>query len=465
MADVHLTKLKLIDYSCGRLSSQENETVEQHLENCPACQELFDQVSRVDCTRSLPLPREETPVKDWIGEHGNGTYRLVRLLGSGGMADVWEAYKSSDDAKTRFALKIIRPETRSDLLHRELRNLELLKPIEHSSIVVVYAVEVQHRCISMELLKGLTLRERIERCGRIESPLELLRIAEDIVDALSTLHPIIQHKDIKLSNIALARRQGAQERAIIFDFGISTTDEMDITVGGTPGNRDPDVEGIARNRVERRRSEDFYSVGKVIYEMLNGIDPHFEKGDLLREPKSGTRYREIAELVPWLCGNERPHEAGPVLKKLESLQKSMSRQILPIAKNALNTCREVTFQWMKQEQSRSFAITRDNLRTHRFEQARLLDDLEVGAQEIAELCQGIGHLLFVLTVGDPPDKGSFGEFARKRGVDLPSEFLRLVESLTAKNRDLRPQSLAELDDGLYRLLRQLEDSNQYTRKS
>ena len=197
-------------------------------------------------------------------------YRVVGLLGRGGMGEVYRA----DDLKLGqpLALKFL-PERLADdsdvltFFHNEVR---LARQIAHPNICRVYDIgEIggQH-FLSMEYVDGEDLASLLRRIGRLP-PDKGLAIARQMVAGLAAAHERgILHRDLKPANVMLDGR--GQVR--IMDFGLAclseTTGEQEF-IAGTPPYMAP--EQLAGEPVTVR--SDLYSLGLVLYEMLTGQRP------------------------------------------------------------------------------------------------------------------------------------------------------------------------------------------------
>ena len=220
-------------------------------------------------------------------------YRIVEKLGGGGMGVVYEA----DDLKLgrRVAIKFLLPNLAADAaaLLRFEQEARAASALDHPSICTVYEVD-EHEgkaFIVMQLLRGQTLRERIEtREGRCPFAInELLAFAVEIAEGLQAAHQKgIIHRDIKPENIFITE----QGHAKILDFGVAKlierteadgltsqdahdgeTHSLGLTLSGkavgTAAYMSP--EQVRGEKLDGRT--DLFSFGLVLYEMATGVRP------------------------------------------------------------------------------------------------------------------------------------------------------------------------------------------------
>ena len=205
----------------------------------------------------------------------SGRYRVGRLLGAGGMADVHEG----EDLRLQrpVALKILRPELGHDLDVRRRFEAEArwAANLSHPNIVAVYDVgeDAEQAYLVMELLPGRTLADRI-RTGPLPEP-EAVGVIRQVLAALASAHAAgVLHRDIKPANILLATDGTAK----VVDFGIAKaldpqggpTDQTAVNlVVGTPSY-------VAPERMQGEPASvasDLWAVGAVLYEALTGDRP------------------------------------------------------------------------------------------------------------------------------------------------------------------------------------------------
>jgi eukaryotic-like serine/threonine-protein kinase len=209
-----------------------------------------------------------------------GDYRVVRLLARGGMGRVYEAEHVTTGLLV--ALKLPDAATSSDALAMRRFRAEgrLLDSVRHPNIVRVFEVGFEQDCpyIVMELLRGETLRAKMERQGSL-SRAEVVQLFIPICDAVATLHDAgIVHRDLKLCNVMLTERS-SELVPMILDFGIS----KDLVAGGTLGLQTQSGAFVGTPRYLSPEQtlnpkaasplSDQYAVGIMLYECFTGRSP------------------------------------------------------------------------------------------------------------------------------------------------------------------------------------------------
>ncbi len=207
-----------------------------------------------------------------------GRYRLVRLLGRGGMGEVWQARNES--VGRDFALKVLTArEGREGDRKRLLREARAAGQLRHPNIVEIFDAAVDEQVgpyLVMELLEGCSLARALQ--GRSALPLGLtLSVGRTIAGALHVAHETgVTHRDLKPANIFVHRgREGVVLKLV--DFGISkmhAVDEEQLTIEGmvlgSPLTMSPE-QAVGRSDVDRRT--DLWSLGALLYRMVTGRFP------------------------------------------------------------------------------------------------------------------------------------------------------------------------------------------------
>ena len=255
-----------------------------------------------------------------------GHYKIVGLLGAGGMGTVWEAEDA--DLGRRVAVKVLSTSLQDDLptLERFKREARAASALNHPGICTVYAIE-QHEgrpFIVMELIKGSTLAERMGR-QRVEIH-QLLDYGIQIADALESAHSKgIAHRDLKPANLMLNDRGQLK----ILDFGLAKVEAAAVSRGEevsqlvTEAKTGPlTVAGTVMGTVhymspEQTRGQltdsrtDLFSLGAVLYQMATGEMPFQGDTDaVVYDAIMNRNPKPLAEVIP-----SAPAELGQILEK------------------------------------------------------------------------------------------------------------------------------------------------------
>ena len=271
------------------------------------------------------------------GKVVSGRFQIVRFIGRGGMGEVYEA--KDLELGAHVALKTIRPEIAWDprTLARFKQEIQLARHVTHRNVCRMYDLE---HCrpdnkgqpditfLTMELLEGETLAERLSRRGRVRVE-EALTLVCQMGEGLAAAHEVgVVHRDFKPGNVMLVRQKASDAgastpsqqstqsvdqvlvvaspppaclRAVITDFGLarvttpffaSESSAPSLSVSGhlvgTPAYMAP--EQLAGR--EATPAADIYALGLVMYEMVTGKRP-FPDDILLGGP-----YQRLAQRPP-----------------------------------------------------------------------------------------------------------------------------------------------------------------------
>jgi serine/threonine protein kinase len=197
-------------------------------------------------------------------------YEILRLLGRGGMGEVYEARDTK--LQRRVALKFIAPGLSADVASAQRFEREALSAaaLSHPHIATLYALEHDGRAvfIAMELITGGSLRERMAQ-GPFAIP-DALAIARDVAAALAHAHRRgIAHRDIKPENL-MFNEEGAVK---VMDFGLAhavQASRLTLT-GSTLGTAAYMAPESTRGAIGA--PADVFALGVVLYEMMTGALP------------------------------------------------------------------------------------------------------------------------------------------------------------------------------------------------
>ena len=197
-------------------------------------------------------------------------YEVISHIGVGGMADV---YKGKDHKLNRFvAIKVLKDEFRNDrnFVSKFRAEAQAAARLAHPNVVNVYDVgdEDGINYIIMELVEGITLKNYIERKGKL-TVRETTSIAIQVAMGIEAAHNInIVHRDIKPQNIIISR----EGKVKVTDFGIAKVASSNTISSVTMGSVHYTSPEQARGGYSDAKS-DIYSLGIVMYEMITGRVP------------------------------------------------------------------------------------------------------------------------------------------------------------------------------------------------
>ncbi len=249
---------------------------------CPACL-MSGALKQPDPDEMVtPLPLGESPAPDTSPPHCSagrfprefGGYRLLGLLGRGGMGTVYEAEQIATGR--RVALKLLEQQLDSpDMRKRFLREGRLAAGVSHPNSLYIFGSEEIEGvpAITMEIAGSGTLKDKLKKRGPLPVPEAVDAILDIIAGLESAFTAGILHRDIKPSNCFVSPDGSAK----IGDFGLSVStlardDSYATATGvimGTPAYASP--EQLRGDDLDVRA--DIYSVGATLYTLLTGRAP------------------------------------------------------------------------------------------------------------------------------------------------------------------------------------------------
>ena len=265
--------------------------------------------ARFDVSATVDGPGSGSGLSDSSSHHGRflpgtklaGRYRIVSLLGRGGMGEVYRA----DDLRLgqTVALKFLPPELAKDpkrleYFHNEVR---LARQVSHPNVCRVYDLgEVEgQQFISMEYIDGEDLKALLQRIGRLPKD-KGIQIAQQLCAGLAVAHAKgVLHRDLKPANIMI----DGQGHVRVTDFGLATaTSDGEPIVGmsGTPAYMAP--EQLLRG--ETSVQSDLYSLGLILYEVFTGTAAH--------QPNSLAELRQLHE------ASSKPSRPSKVVEDMDA---------------------------------------------------------------------------------------------------------------------------------------------------
>jgi len=204
-----------------------------------------------------------------------GSYKIIKKIGSGGMAKVYLAVHQ-DVPNLKVILKILSDPRLGERFRHEADKLALLDGHSHICRIKHFFNHGEDTVIAMEYIDGITLDEKIKNEGKLPTE-ESLQIISDVLDILDFAHQKgICHRDIKPSNIMIDKKGQVK----IIDFGIAKAEtDPNLTVAGsacgTPAYMAP--EQFTPTQDTNYTLVDIYAAGTTLYTILTGECPF--KGD------------------------------------------------------------------------------------------------------------------------------------------------------------------------------------------
>ena len=278
-------------------------------------------------------------------------YRVLKLLGSGGMSEVFLA--EDRDLHRRVALKVLKECAGGDAARlRLLREARLASQLSHQAIAVIYEVSemekdgARRNFIAMEYIEGETLKAYVER-NAVPLP-RILELVRQVAEALAAAHERgVVHRDVKPSNVMVSEAGHVK----VLDFGVaayvppagSSDDTWSVFASGAgapPGSLLGTIAYMSPEQALGRDVDgrsDIFSLGVVLYELLTGQVPFrganaLEVIDAIRhaEPATlagrGAVPAPLDGLVRRMLAKEpadRPASMREVARELETIERAL----------------------------------------------------------------------------------------------------------------------------------------------
>ncbi|MBW2263793.1 MAG: serine/threonine protein kinase, partial [Deltaproteobacteria bacterium] len=268
---------------------------------------------------------------DLTGQRIADRYDVIRLLGEGGMGQVYEARHVALDKQVAIKFLFMELAEDEELLARFRREARITAALRHANIVEVMDFGVTDEGLPwlvMEYLAGESLQEILEREERLSIP-AARKIMAQMLSGLAEAHAqSIIHRDLKPDNVYLDEIKGQGTVVKLLDFGISKITDRDEkenlqltktgVVMGTPNYMSPEhVMGSADLDVRA----DIYACGTILFEMLTG-----------RRPFEGETHNEVVVRI-----------MGDPIPDMTSLRSDIPQTLVDIVLKALAREREGRF--------------------------------------------------------------------------------------------------------------------------
>jgi serine/threonine-protein kinase len=214
-----------------------------------------------------------------IGTELNSQYRILRLVGGGGMAWVYQVEELPSGSGILWALKELRPQTQNQAERESARKLfeqeaRLLRDLDHVNIpkIADFFEDAGRACLVMEFIWGESLEKRLEAANAPLLETDVLQWAIQLCDALDYLHtrqPPIIFRDMKPSNVMVTNTGLIK----LIDFGIARTYKVgkkrDTVAMGSENYAAPEQWG--KGQTDAR--SDVYGLGATVYHLLANMAP------------------------------------------------------------------------------------------------------------------------------------------------------------------------------------------------
>src|SRR4051794_31480528 len=252
--------------------------------DCPACHQSNVDGARFCAKCGALLPAATSEQDSLLGQIVGGRYRIVKMLGEGGMGRVYVAEQQMGTNVRKVAVKTLQAQYAKDqqVLARFHRECGTVSELEHPNTIQFFdfgQTSDGQLYIAMEYVQGQSLSDAL-RPGPLQ-PDRVLRILAQVCGSLEEAHGRgIVHRDLKPDNVILTTRAGQADFVKVLDFGIAKrseakdqAQEQKLTqqgmVLGTPPYMSP--EQFTGKELDAR--SDIYSLAVMAYEMLTGRLP------------------------------------------------------------------------------------------------------------------------------------------------------------------------------------------------
>ncbi len=287
--DTHVDEKAGVAYLSGGIDDEGAERLERHIDGCASCRGLVEGLAAAmqrDTAAQAPAALQpaakvEPPVP---GDVIDGKFRIVSVLGQGGMGAVYKA--EHIQLNHMVALKFMLPKltTNPVAARRFLREARAVVRLETPYVARVFDLGTLPNgaaYLVMEYLEGETVHALLQRRRRLE-PREALQLVREAALGLEVAHQAgIVHRDIKPQNLFLVRARGPDAAHVkVLDFGVARSHNPAIEQGlgtisstallvGSPLYMAPEQ----LSGVRQAPSIDVWALGVVLYELVTGRPP------------------------------------------------------------------------------------------------------------------------------------------------------------------------------------------------
>lgn len=315
---------------------------------CVYCEKQFSDELQSCPQDGHPLRSTTAQEDPFLGRTIMERYKVVKLLGRGGMGAVYEGRHTLLDRQV--AIKVMHQSVLSDetAVARFIREAKTAAMLEHPNAVIVYdfgVLEDAGAFIVMEFINGSSLRQLLSKTGAL-SLKQALSIFAPVCSAVEAAHRLgIIHRDLKPENIMLKEADDGTLIVKVVDFGLAKIirgeegSSVKLTqtgqIMGTPYYMAPEM--FESESVDHRA--DIYALGVVFYEMLTGTPPHTGSleaiiaGHVMRCPQPVSKIKpaispHIDEVLEKALKKKPQERIGSAMELLAGLQAGLTGDTL-----------------------------------------------------------------------------------------------------------------------------------------
>lgn len=337
----HPSREQLNAYNLGQLPPAEATTIENHISSCEPCCDTIINLSSDDTFVALLKEARQLTIDPSLDHHSQDAnlssthrdiplgltehprYEIVRLIGKGGMGDVYEAIHRK--MERRVAIKVINRELfqKPEVVSRFHREVKTAAQLSHPNIVTAYDADQSgdFHFMVMEYVDGVDLSQIVKDRGALPIADACDYIRQAAIGLQHAHEHGMVHRDIKPHNLMVSKNGVIK----ILDFGlaslasetVTTSDSAvlrsDLTTAGaimgTPDFISPE-QAIDARQVDIR--SDIYSLGATLYYLLSGRVP-FDDGSVMHKLKS---HAQIEPVRLDAMRNDVPDEVVTIASKM-----------------------------------------------------------------------------------------------------------------------------------------------------
>jgi serine/threonine-protein kinase len=274
-----------------------------------------------------------------VGHVAAGRYEVLRMIGRGGMADVFEA--KDRQVERMVALKLLRGQLamNHEARARFTHEAHTQEKVRHRNVAVLYDAGFDRNVpfLAMELLGGRSMAHLLTEEKRVDG-LRAAVYGYQALQGLAATHAVnVLHRDLKPGNLMLEPSTGRFERVVLIDFGFAALGGVtgltrQGVVVGSPSYMAP--ERLRGEKIDER--SDLYSVGAMLYELMTGRPPF--QGDPseilaahLSEPPAPPSTlvpgaEAMDEVILRALAKDPAQRAGSALEMADELERAMQRR-------------------------------------------------------------------------------------------------------------------------------------------